>query len=259
MRRDRLGASETARLEVITGLTRALTYPAGDPEGMLVLRGREGDPDADREETAAMLARVAETGAPAIRVWTPHRQVAFGRRDSRAAGYQRAREAAEERRFPAVERSVGGRAVAYTGTTLAFAHAVPVENMREGLTERYEEATETVLRALANLGVEAERGEPEASFCPGQHSVRVDGKVVGIAQRVRQKAALVAGCVVVTDEEEIRGVLAPVYEALDVPFDPASVGSVAGAGGPDDPEEVARAFEWAFLGDREATVEWLGV
>ncbi|WP_224448422.1 lipoate--protein ligase family protein [Haloprofundus salilacus] len=222
---------------------------------MRVVRGRASDPEADREVTAALLEDAAETGVPALRVWSPHRQLAFGRRDARAEGYDAAREAAEVRGYPPVERSVGGRAVAYTGTTIAFAHARPVEDMRRGLNQRYDDAVATVIRALETVGVNAERGEPPESFCPGAHSVQCNGKIAGIAQRVRKGAALVSGCILVADHEEISQVLEPVYAALSVPFDTESVGSVARAGGVDDAEKVAWALEDAFVEDRETTVE----
>jgi octanoyl-[GcvH]:protein N-octanoyltransferase len=224
---------------------------------MRVLRGRLADRDADRERTAAMLARTAETDEPAIRVWTPARVVAFGRRDARADGYEAARAAAETRGFPTVERSVGGRAVAYTGSTVAFAHAVPVEG-RRAIDERYDAATETVLGALQALGVDARPGEPPDAFCPGAHSIQSGGKLVGIAQRVRQNAALVSGIVVVTDEQTIADVLSPVYGALGVPFDPDSVGSVAAAGGPADPAQVTAAVESAFVDGRSVEVVGIG-
>jgi len=70
-------------------------------------------------------------------------------------------------------------------------------------------------------------------------------------------AALVAGIMVVTDRSEIRTVLDPVYGALDVPFDPDSVGSVAAAGGPAAPEAVERALETAIVDGRERRVEQL--
>jgi octanoyl-[GcvH]:protein N-octanoyltransferase len=223
---------------------------------MRVIRGRAASAKADRTVTAEMLAEVAERGVPAVRVWTPHRQVAFGRRDSHADDYEEAKAAAEARGYPPIERSVGGRAVAYTGeTTLAFATAVPVDDMRQGLDRRYEEATRTVLDALRDLGVVAQRGEPDASFCPGAHSVQSDGKIAGIAQRVTRGSALVSGCLLVDERADLVGVLDPVYTALDVPFDPDSVGTVADAGGPDDPNEVARALEAAFVGERETDVE----
>lgn len=222
---------------------------------MRVLRGRAGSIDADRALTQATLKRAGETREPAVRVWTPGRQIAFGRRDANESGYEEARRIAENHGFLPLSRSVGGRAVAYTGTTLAFARAIPIDDMRTGLDARYDEATRRVSAALSDLGIETERGEPPESFCPGAHSLSRDGKIVGIAQRVTSRAALVSGVVIVADREEIAGVLSPVYDALSVPFDPASVGSVARAGGPADPEPVARAIESALVGDRPSEIE----
>jgi len=216
---------------------------------MRVCSGRATTISADRERTREMLDRTGETGEPAVRVWTPHRQVAFGRREAAKAGYDRAVAAARDRGFEPVERSVGGRAVAYTGSTVAFAHAVPVENPRTGLADRYDAAADRLRRALARLGVDAVPGEPPDAFCPGSHSLQCGGKIVGIAQRVRTDAALVAGCVVVDDREAFAGVLTAAYDALDQPFDPESVGSVAAAGGTSDPARVVAAVKRELVGD----------
>jgi len=221
---------------------------------MRVLRGRAASRDADRAVVAAMLDRAAEVGEPAVRAWRPHRQLAFGRRDARADGYDVAVKAAEACDFEPIERSVGGRAVAYTGDTVAFAKVVPLDDMRVGMDERYEEVTTAVQRACWRLGVPARRGEPEASFCPGDYSLQHEGKLVGVAQRVRKGAALVSGVVVVRDSEAIASVLDPVYAALDQPFDPESVGSIAESGGTDDPDAVARTVERLLVGDASATV-----
>jgi lipoate-protein ligase A len=216
-----------------------------------VYRGSRPDREADRAATAAMLTDAGESGVPAVRVWAPGRSLAFGRRDARADGYPRAKAAAREHGFLPVERSVGGRAVAYADSTLAFARAVPLDDARSGLNDRYEAAVSTLVDALRDAGADVERGEPLASYCPGDYSVRVagGGKVAGIAQRVRQDAALVSGCVTVAERGPIRAVLRPVYDALGVPFDPDSVGSVVQAGGPDDPEAVREALEAGFVGE----------
>lgn len=219
---------------------------------MRVLRGRAETVAADRERTGAMLARAAETGNPAVRVWTPPRHVAFGRREAASPGYDRAVAVARDRGFPTVERRVGGRAVAHTGSTVAFAHAVPVDDPRSGLTARYEATTARLRRALAALSVDATAGEPADSFCPGSHSLQCGGKVAGVAQRVRSDAALVAGCVVVADREAFVGVLDPIYAALGQPFDPESVGSVAAAGGPAETDAVVTAIEGVLVGDADA-------
>jgi lipoate-protein ligase A len=220
---------------------------------MRVLRGRAAGRDADREVLAGMLERAAETGEGSVRVWRPHRQLAFGRRDARTDDYEVATKVAEACGFTPVQRSVGGRAVAYTGNTVAFAKVIPLDDMRVGMDERYEATTRAIQRALWRLGVPAARGEPEASFCPGDYSLQRDGKLVGVAQRVRKNAALVSGVAVVRDHGEIAGVLDPVYAALDVPFERSSVGSIAKAGGDADPETVVRTVE-ELLVDEEPEI-----
>jgi lipoate-protein ligase A len=222
---------------------------------MRTLRGRASTVDEDRSVTRSLVGDTQETGVPAVRVWSPHRQVAFGRRDARSEGYEAARAAAERRGFRPYERRVGGRAVAYTGATLAFVRVEPISELRGGLGERYDAAITDLERALEGLGVPVERGEPPDSFCPGSHSLSASGKLVGLAQRVQRDAALVAGICVVRDADAIADVLDPIYAALDVPFDPASVGSVVRAGGPADPEVVARAIEEALAGANERSVE----
>lgn len=222
-----------------------------------VLRGRASTPMADREATAALLDRAAETGHPGVRAWVPHRQVAFGRRDVRASGYDRARRAATRRGYAAVDRRVGGRAVAYTGRTVAFVHALPIDDPRRGIEARYDAAVGAIRDALRSLGAAVECGEPPDAFCPGAHSVRArdGGKVAGVAQRIRSDAALVGGCVPVDDRAAQRAVLAPVYDALGVPLDPDAVGSVAAAGGPADSDRVALALEAALVAGRPTRVE----
>jgi len=232
---------------------------------MRVYRGRADTIDADRAVSERVVDRVADDREPMVRVWRPHRQVAFGRRDARAEGYDEARAVAEGRGFPTVERAVGGRAVAYTGSTVAFARATPVEDLRSGLRDRYDAATADILDALASLGVEAREGEPTDSFCPGAHSVQADSggrarKLAGLAQRVRADAAVVAGVLVVRDHDEIASVLDPVYDALDVPLDPETVGSVGRAGGEADPDAVVEAVEQRLVGEERGppTIERVG-
>ncbi len=223
---------------------------------MRVIRGRLPNRTADRRATQLILDQVAADQRPALRVWTPARQVTFGRRDTNAPGYDRARRAAADRGFPPTERSVGGRAVAYTGSTIAFAHVVPVSDIRSNLDARYVTARDTVVTALRGLGVDAEPGEPPDSYCPGQHSVRVSdgGKLAGIAQRIRSEAALVAGCVMVCESVAVRKVLDPVYDALGVPFDPDTVTTVSDVGGPSAPDCIAQALISEFAND-DRTVE----
>ena len=227
-----------------------------------VLRGRGATPAADHAISRSLFDLAASTDRPAVRVWSPPRQVAFGRRDRNAAGYDRARAAASERGFPPVDRQVGGHAVAYTGDTLAFALARPTDELRTGIGARYEAALEDLTGALQACGVAPTRGEPPNSFCPGSYSLQADGavefsgKIAGLAQRVRADVAVVAGVVIASESDAIAAVLDPVYEALDVPFDPTSVGSVADAGG--DPAPLRRTLEDALVGDEPRSIRNVG-
>lgn len=225
---------------------------------MRMVRGRAATVAADRRVTAALREDVAETGVSAVRAWVPHRHLAFGRRDVAADGYEAARAAAAEHGFPPHERSVGGRAVAHTGNTVAFVRVEPVDDLRSDIGDRYKEVLTDLQSALDGLGVAAETGEPPGSFCPGAHSLSAEGKIAGVAQRVTAGAAATAGVVVARDHGSVASVLDPVYEALGVPFDPATVGSVERASGDGDPEAVVRAVGAALVGDRDAAVEHLG-
>jgi octanoyl-[GcvH]:protein N-octanoyltransferase len=220
---------------------------------MRVFDGRAADIEADRERTRELFEHTKATGEPAVRAWTPHRQVAFGRRDARMEGYESAKRAAEKRKFPAVERSVGGRAVAYTDSTVAFARAEPPDGT--GIQQRYASATTDLQVAFDRLGVRARTGEPPESFCPGSHSLQADGKLAGLAQRVTGEGALVAGIVLTRDADAVAAVLDLVYTALDVPFDPASVGSIERAGGESEPatvtDEIERALTAGYRGRDE--------
>lgn len=221
---------------------------------MRVYRGRAGTPEADRAATERLVDAVAEYEEPALRVWTPHQQVAFGRRDANAEGYDRAKTVALEHGYAVTERAVGGHAVVFTGTTVAFARAVPIDDPRSGIQDRYEQALETLTSALGNLDIAVSQDEPDGAFCPGTHSLSAGGKIVGIAQRVSRQVATVAGIVIVDDEETIAEVLDRIYEALGVPFDPSSVGSIASGAGDVSPEVVIRTIEGRLVGE-ESTIK----
>lgn len=222
---------------------------------MRVVRGSASDVDKDRRIAASIADLASETAESVLRVWTPPRQLAFGRRDATAAGYDRARRVAAGSGYEPIERSVGGSAVAYTGRTVAFGYAEPTDG-RGGIDKRYRRTTATLADALRETGATVSRGEPARSFCPGKHSLREAGKIAGVAQRVRRDSALVGGCVIAlrSDSAEIADVLAPVYAALDRPFDPGSVGSVEAAGGDGGVEAVKEAIERAFVAGRERII-----
>ena len=178
------------------------------------------------------------------------RHVGMTRRDTHRPGFEEAVRAAKREGYPVLVRGAGGGAIAGGPGTFGFSIIRPPregEDLRLGIRERYDEAASIALAAFARLGVRAEVGEVSEEFCPGDQSVRVGGfengmKLSGIAGRVTRRAASVGGIVLVSGEEELARILGLVYGAMDLPFRPASVGSLRRAGSTAGLREAMEAF-----------------
>jgi octanoyl-[GcvH]:protein N-octanoyltransferase len=193
---------------------------------------REGFPDPPEMDTAvshATLRRVSEGLEPeTLRLHRPADVVAFGPRDRVAPGFGRAVAAAREHGFASIERLAGGRAVVFHRGTIAFSWAIPDRSAREGIRRRFDEIAAIMVEALRSLGVDARVGEVPGEYCPGEHSVNARGrtKLVGVGQRIIKDATHLGGVVVVSGAERIRDVLIPVYQALDLDWDPSTTGGL---------------------------------
>ncbi len=200
-----------------------------NPRLHLLRRSFPAEPHLGTAVSRAVLDRVAAGELPeTARIGRPGRVVAFGRQDTVSAGYREAVRAARAAGFEAVERLAGGRAAVYTGGTISFSRARADPDPPRHTAERFEEMAEIVRAALSRLGVDARVGEVAGEYCPGAFSVNAGGRVklAGIGQRLISGAAHVGGVLVVTGSDEIRSALLPVYEALGIPWDPRTAGSV---------------------------------
>jgi lipoate-protein ligase A len=99
-----------------------------------------------------------------------------------------------------------------------------------------------MVEAFRSLGVDARVGEVPGEYCPGEHSVNARGrvKVMGVGQRLVTSAAHVGGVIVVSGADRVREVLVPVYRALGLTWDPATVGAL---------EEEVPGITWDDVGD----------
>ncbi len=201
--------------------------------------------------SAALLQRVAAGElAETARLGRPGRIVTFGRRDTVDEGYGTAVRAALDAGYEAVERLAGGRAAAYNGGALNLSHAFRDPSPAAGTRRRFEEMAELVRSALAGLGVDARIGEVPGEYCPGAFSVNAGGrlKLAGIGQRMIKGGAHV-GCVIVCEgSKELREVLAPVYAALGLDWEPTTTGAVADAVPGTSAAEVEEALLAALAG-----------
>ena len=210
---------------------------------------RHSFPDQPGLNTAisrTILRRVAAGELPpTIRIHRPGREVAFGRQDLANPGYETATQAARAAGFAAVERLAGGRAAVFHEGTIAIARAYGDPQPPKRTYARFEEMADLIAAALRGLGVDARVGEVTGEYCPGAYSVNARGatKLAGIGQRMIRGGAHMGGVVVASGGEEVARVLVPVYEALELDWDPATSGSVSEEIGREvDPGELEEAL-----------------
>ena len=163
----------------------------------------------------------------AIRIWRPVPALALSRLDARRPGAAGARAAAERHRVRAVTRMSGGHAVALGSGSLCAGLAEPSRAL-EGADGRYERMSEALLATLRELGIDAQLGELPGEWCPGTSSIRSGGvKLAGLAQRVVKGAGWVEAVVELAPDEDARALLAEAYEALELPLDTRTFGTVS--------------------------------
>jgi len=190
----------------------------------------EDDPALDAAVSRALMLRVASGALPeTLRIAPTGTTVAFAKRDAVAAGYAEAVRAARERGFDATLRLAGGRAAVFHDGTMEVGHAVPDAEPRGGIHDRFARSAARLARALARVGVDVRVGEVPGEYCPGRYSVNARGivKLAGIGQRIVAGGSHTGVVLVVTGEQRINDVLRPVYEALELPWEPQVTGSVA--------------------------------
>jgi len=199
--------------------------PAGD--------GRE--PLLDAALGPALLQQVASAGGPEfLRLYRPRPTLAFSGRDGASPGIGAAATAARTAGFTPVRRGPGGRAAAYHRGSLCLDHIGPIAAGAHGvdpqqIRPRFAAFGELLAGALRSVGVDAHVGPVPGEYCPGEFSIN-DGrghKLVGTAQRLVRGGWLFGTVILVADAEPIRDVLIEVYRALELAWDPRTVGAVS--------------------------------
>jgi octanoyl-[GcvH]:protein N-octanoyltransferase len=210
---------------------------------------RHSFPDQPELSTAVsrtILRRVAAGDLPpTVRIHRPGNEVAFGRQDLASPNYEPAAEAARAAGFAAVERLAGGRAAVFHSGTIAIARAYADPQPPKRTYARFEEMAGQIDAALRGLGVDARVGEVPGEYCPGAYSVNARGavKLSGIGQRMIRGGAHMGGVVVASGGAEVARALVPVYEALELEWDPATSGDVSAELGREvDPGEIEEAL-----------------
>ncbi|GAA4476630.1 hypothetical protein GCM10023190_14490 [Enteractinococcus fodinae] len=169
---------------------------------------------------------------PLVRLYRPEPTVSFGQQDTRMPGYEAAQDQSRAHGFTPIVRKVGGRAAAYHHGSLIIDHIQPEADAMFGFRKRFEYFGELFTSVLHGLGVNAAVGEIPDEYCAGEYSVHAvlssshRIKLAGTAQRVVKGAWLFSTSLVVENAEPVRAVLTDVYQAIQLPLDPATVGAV---------------------------------
>lgn len=208
------------------------TEPARSAATSIRLLTDEFAPDAalDTAVSRALLLQASDGAiTESLRLHVPGRVMAFGKRDTIESGYDAAVRTTVAGGFAPIERLAGGRAAVFTEHTLAFAWTVPDPDPRAGIYPRFERLAAAVVRTFSRLGIASEVGGIPGEYCPGDYSVHHDAriKLMGVGQRLARQAAHVGGVIVVDGTDLARDILVPVYDALGLSWDPATVGSLA--------------------------------
>ena len=196
-----------------------------------------GHGDLGTGVSAALMRRVARGELPpTARLHRTGPILAFGRLDKLRPGYREAVAIARERGYEPVERLAGGRAAVFHEGTLSFSLATREAGAYAGTRKRFEGMAAMIAELLGRLGIDGRVGEVAGEYCPGEYSVNAAGrvKIAGIGQRVITGGAHVGGVIVVRGAGRIRAVLEPIYDVLEVEWEPATTGSIAGEIGDDD-------------------------
>lgn len=194
---------------------------------------------------------------PLVRIYRPEPTVSFGQQDVRLDGYAQAQQRTVEHGFTPTVRKVGGRAAAYHHGSLIIDHIQPEADAMIGFRSRFEYFGNLFTTMLQRLGIQAAVGEIPGEYCAGEYSVHavLDSnqriKLAGTAQRVVKGAWLFSTSLVIQDGAAIRDVLTDVYQALEIPLEPATAGAAEdGAPGitvEDVIDELQLEYEQQFL------------
>lgn len=183
----------------------------------------------DTAVSHALLRSVASGATEeSLRLYRPDNALLFSNLDARRPGYDRAVELARAAGYEPVIRLAGGHAAVFLETSMAFAWASADPNAPLHIRDRFERLAGWIVAALEQLGLDARIGEVPGEYCPGEHSVNIAGrvKVMGVGQRVIRGGAHVGGVLTVAQSGQLREILVPIYEALELDFRPETAGGI---------------------------------
>ncbi|AEW06026.1 biotin/lipoate A/B protein ligase [Sulfobacillus acidophilus DSM 10332] len=168
------------------------------PRARLVQLSREAPPEQLRLSPvlAETVARsTAASGEPAVIIRHQPAYVLLGPKDRRLPRLYEAVQWLESLGYPVLMRLGGGSAVLLDGHCLSFGVTRPCRDFTQW-EKNFREMAWGAILGLRQLGIPADFGRAEGSYCEGPFDLVANGqKIAGIAQTIRGGYALVSGMV----------------------------------------------------------------
>lgn len=163
-----------------------------------------------------------------LRFRRPWPTAAFSPQDTTHPDYERIKDIARARGFSPIERGTGGRLTMFDEHALAITLIWPHPEPYQHTMKRYDIFSGVIATALMKLGIDARVGELPNEYCPGKFSINAEGriKLVGIAQRMNRRCFQIGAIIAVERSEKACSAIAEAYQAMGLPFDPASYGAI---------------------------------
>lgn len=136
--------------------------------------------------------KVGEGAAPFVHIWRHEKAIVLGLRDRRLPNIGQAMEWLRLHGYQVGVRNSGGAAVSLDPGIVNVSIVMPNPTGRLEFKEDFELMYALIRESFAKLGLVAEKGEVQGSYCPGDYDVSVGGrKLCGISQRRQTKAYIV--------------------------------------------------------------------
>jgi lipoate-protein ligase A len=176
------------------------------------------------------LSGLTQESPASLRVYRPRPTAAFSPRDTVHLAYGEVTKNLVARGFTPAERGAGGQLAVYDEAALVIDLVAPHPQPRENTRDRFRLFADMLAAALRHIGVDARVGAVPGEYCPGDFSVNAGGtvKLAGLAQRVVKHGYHMGAVLSVGRSDAAREAVAEAYALMNIPFDPATFGSVAG-------------------------------
>lgn len=175
------------------------------------------------------LATVQPGDDAILRFRRPRATAAFSPQDTTHPDYERIKDQALALGFEPIERGTGGKLTMFDEHALVITLIWPHPEPHLHTMQRYEIFSGAIASSLLKLGINARVGELRNEYCPGKYSINAEGRVklVGIAQRMNRRCVHMGAIIAIERSRRACSAITEAYDAMGLPFDPATYGAVA--------------------------------